>query len=145
MSKIALVSCVSKKESFSGRAENLYISDWFKKIRIYVKSNYDDWFILSAYYGLISPDIVIHPYNKTLNTMSKKERELWFEQLIKPTLEKLKDNDFYIFAGQRYREFIEPWLLENNINYQIPMKNLPIGKQLAWLKKRTNIKNASLF
>lgn len=40
-----------------------------------------------------------------------------------------------LLAGQRYREFIEPWLRERGHPVSIPLEGLPIGKQLQWLKQ----------
>jgi hypothetical protein len=44
-------------------------SDWFLKARHYVDQSGAPWFILSAEYGLVPPDQVISPYERTLNTM----------------------------------------------------------------------------
>src|SRR6266545_8383566 len=74
---VYLVSCVSKKRTNPSPARDLYISDWFLKARDYVESTHSPWFILSAEYGLVSPDQVLAPYERTLNTMSKAERNAW--------------------------------------------------------------------
>lgn len=58
-------------------AKDLYISDWFVKARAYVEQAGDEWFILSAEYGLVSPETVIAPYERTLNTMGIAERRAW--------------------------------------------------------------------
>ena len=71
MSKtIALVTCVSKKNKAPMPAEKLYCSDLFQKMSSYAKRNADEWYILSAKYGLLSPGTVIAPYEQTLNNMS---------------------------------------------------------------------------
>ena len=41
-----------------------------------------------------------------------------------------------IFAGKKYREFLEPELDARGIQVLVPMKGLPIGKQQAWLNAR---------
>jgi hypothetical protein len=65
--KIALVACVSKKASAPMPARDMYTSDWFRKASAYAARVTDDWYILSAKYGLIAPDTVIEPYDETLN------------------------------------------------------------------------------
>ena len=66
---IYLVSCVSRKRATPHRAKDLYISDWFLKARAYVEDTHSPWFILSAEYGLVPPDKVLAPYERTLNKM----------------------------------------------------------------------------
>ena len=62
-----LVSCVSKKQNSAQPARELYVSAWFLKARAYAEAHGERWFVLSAEHGLLRPDDVIHPYEKTLN------------------------------------------------------------------------------
>src|SRR5258708_6886513 len=77
-----LVSCVGKKGAIATRARDLYTSDWFSKARAYVEVSRAPWFILSAEYGLLAPDEVIAPYEKTLNRMGVAERRGWAERVM---------------------------------------------------------------
>ena len=43
----------------------------------------------------------------------------------------LKKDHFTILAGARYRQYLLPFMLHRDI----PLENLPIGKQLQRLKK----------
>lgn len=67
--KVAFVSCVKTKADSARPAEQLCISPWFVMARRFAERNSDRWFILSAAYGLLDPDRVIEPYEKTLNDM----------------------------------------------------------------------------
>ncbi len=40
------------------------------------------------------------------------------------------------FAGQKYREHLEPRLRDAGIEVRVPMAGLAIGEQLAWLGRR---------
>ncbi len=62
------------EENCCGEAKDLYVSDLFRKARRYVEAKNCPWFILSAEYGLVSPEQVIAPYEKTLNHMGVAER-----------------------------------------------------------------------
>jgi hypothetical protein len=77
---VYLVSCVSEKCPGPAPAKELYISNWFRNSRRYVEGTDCPWFILSAEYGLVSPDQIIAPYEKTLNTMPINERRRWAEK-----------------------------------------------------------------
>ena len=69
MARICLVACVSLKDTSKMRAGDIYLSPLFKKAKEYAINNCDRWYILSAKYGLIPPDAIIKPYEKTLNKM----------------------------------------------------------------------------
>ncbi len=66
MKTIHLVSCVSLKRPIPSPARDLYISTWFLKARAYVEATRTPRFILSAEHGLLSPDEVITPYDRTV-------------------------------------------------------------------------------
>lgn len=57
--KIVLVSCVSEKRAAPSPTCDLYTSDWFTKVARYAGQIADEWFILSAKYGLVHPDKTI--------------------------------------------------------------------------------------
>ena len=139
-SELYLVSCVNKKAPTPRKAKNLYISPWFGKAKTYVESRNQRWFILSANYGLVYPNSKINPYDKSMNSMPMKERMKWAEDVSSKLRLHITDIDtIYILAGQRYREFLVPKLLEyDDVNIRIPMKGLRIGEQLRWLNERTN-------
>ena len=132
--RIFLVSCVALKAEGPARAADLYRSVWFRKARAYVESHGDDWWILSAKYGLTEPTRVVAPYEQTLNTMPVAERRTWSEQVLRDLRPHLADSSTVVFlAGLRYREFLVPALEAIGILVDIPMEGLRIGEQLSWL------------
>lgn len=135
MGKVVLISCVSKKADRKAKAQNLYVSELFKKNLQYAKSlKPDKLFILSAKYGLLNLDDEIEPYEKTLNKMTLIEIKAWADLVLKQ-LRKVSDLDsdeFLFLAGNNYRKFLIPHLK----NYSVPMFGFGIGKQLRWLKER---------
>jgi hypothetical protein len=78
---VYLVSCVSRKQKQACPARDLYASDLFRKARRYAEASGCPWFILSAQYGLVPPDQVIAPYERTLNHMDVDGRRVWAEQV----------------------------------------------------------------
>ena len=135
---LVLVSCVSKKLSRPAPAQLLYRSEWFLKVRKLVESQEADWLILSALYGVVAPDTEISPYEKTLNTAGVIERRAWAENTLRQLCPHLIGRRrIVIFAGQRYREFLVPALHGDGYEVDVPMANLRIGEQLAWLAARS--------
>jgi hypothetical protein len=134
MSKIVLISCVSKKQKTQSKAKDLYISPLFKKNLQYAKSlNPDKIYILSAKYGLINLDTKIDPYDQTLNKMSQNQIKDWSNSILNELKKSsnINTDEFIFLAGIKYRKYILPFIK----NYKIPMQGLSIGKQLQWLSK----------
>jgi cytoplasmic iron level regulating protein YaaA (DUF328/UPF0246 family) len=133
---IALVACVSKKNKTPMPARDLYISDWFKKASSYADSISDQWFILSAKYGLLDPDDVVEPYDETLNKMPVNQRRSWSKKVLEDLIPKLNVGDqVVVLAGMKYREFLVSPISSKGIQVKIPMEGLRIGEQLSWLSK----------
>jgi hypothetical protein len=135
MKTIVLITCVKKKLQGKHKAEDLYISPFFKKNLAYAKSlKPDEIFILSAKYGLLNLSQEIETYDLTLKSFKTKELREWADG----TLEQLRlvydlGNDKFIFlAGDKYRKFLLPAIG----HYEIPLKGLAIGKQLQFLKDK---------
>jgi hypothetical protein len=133
---IAFISCVGKKKPRRAKAKDLYQSDWFKKARRYVEQNEMSWYILSAEYGLVHPDDLIDPYEKTLNKMNLNKRKQWAQMISDEIVENIPPSKIVFFAGWKYREFLSEILRENGYLIEIPLENMPIGKQLSWFKSQ---------
>jgi len=132
---IALVSCVSKKNKSPMPAGKLYSSDLFHKMSTYAKKNADEWYILSAKFGLLSPETVIAPYNQTLNNMSSQSRLVWSRKVVESLKQILTPGDsVIILAGMRYRENLLDPIRKMGCDISIPMEGLRFGEQLNWLQ-----------
>jgi hypothetical protein len=128
------VSCVGLKQPVAAPAQELYISDWFRKARAYVERLGCPWYILSAEHGLVSPAEVLDPYERTLNTMSVLERRAWAVEVWRLLRPELAGKDRVIFfAGQRYREFLVDPIREFGMRVEVPLEGMRIGEQLSWL------------
>lgn len=131
---LCLVSCVKTKLPDRAPARELYVSDWFHKARAVIEAAGWSWYILSAKYGLVDPDTVIEPYEKTLNAMRKNERIDWSRKVTCALEPRLVDvHSVAIFAGRKYRELLAPALRKRGITVHIPMEGLRSGEQLARL------------
>lgn len=131
--KIILIQCCKRKFKGENKAENLYISPLFRLSLAYAKSlNPQAIHILSAKYGLLELTNIIENYNITLKNMDINERKKWSDKIINDLKKRydLKKDHFIFLAGIYYREF----LLENISFFEIPLKNLTIGKQIQKLQ-----------
>lgn len=136
--KVFLVACVAGKRPEPVPAAELYTSTWFTKARGLIEATGATWFILSAEHGLLSPETVIGPYERTLNLMSASDRRAWAEKVQREMAIQLPNaEEVVIFAGKRYREHLMPWLREHFSRVSVPMEGLPIGRQLSWMTHAT--------
>jgi uncharacterized protein DUF6884 len=139
---LCLVSCVSKKRATAARARDLYQSQWFLKARGHVEGLGHRWFVLSAEYGLLDPDRVVEPYERTLNTMPIAERRLWAARVMEQLAPELRGVErVLVFAGDRYREFLLPAIRAGCPLVEVPMNGLRIGEQLRWLAQQTKARS----
>lgn len=131
---VVLVSCVKSKLPHPAPARELYTSTWFTKVRKIVEDRNADWYILSALHGLVSPNVMIAPYERTLNTLGVTDRRAWATETLDQLIPKIgKRNRIVFFAGMRYREFLVAPLRNIGLAVEVPMEGLSIGRQLAWL------------
>ena len=134
MSVVGLVACGAGKRAEPAEARILYTSPLFTKSMEYVEKRCNKWYILSAKHGLLNPDQVIAPYEKSLNTKSRAEREGWAAKVWRD-LEKwlVPDDEVIMLAGKKYREFLAPRINNHGCQIKVPMEGLGIGRQLQWL------------
>lgn len=139
-----LVSCVAGKQSHAVPAKDLYLSEWFQRARSYVERAGKPWFILSAQHVLLDPNIIVEPYEQTLNTMDVRSRREW-AQRTQAQMETLLPaaSRCVVLAGTRYREFLMPYLM-SRFETSVPMQGLAIGKQLQWLGPRRGSDDATM-
>lgn len=136
--RVALVSCVRTKRTSSVAAKDMYISPLFMGMRRYAEQNADAWFILSAEHGVLPPDQVIAPYERTLKTMPNLDRVAWATRVQRQLLELLPAGaEIVVLAGDRYREGVIPFLENHGFMVEVPMVGLKFGLQLRWLKEQT--------
>jgi cytoplasmic iron level regulating protein YaaA (DUF328/UPF0246 family) len=132
---IALVSCVKSKQSVPAPAGELYTSALFKGLRSYALANSDAWYILSAEHGLLKPDRIIEPYERTLNRMPRAEQAQWAARVwnqLRPVL--APNTRVILLAGTNYRRDLVPLLRGHGCEISIPFEGLSFGRQLARLK-----------
>jgi hypothetical protein len=133
--RVALVSCVKHKRDEASPARDLYLSPLFRGLRQYAESYSDAWFILSAEHGVVAPDQVVTPYDRTLKTMGRKERLSWAQRVQRQLVELIAPGtQVIILAGNRYRQDLVPFLQARGCVVTVPFAGLKIGEQLHRLK-----------
>lgn len=139
---ICLVSCVSKKGAMPVPAKDLYISPWFVKARRYAEQVAPGaWYILSAAHGMVEPDVIVAPYEQSLNKMDANQRRVWSWHVIRQMDTDLLGpiDKIVLLAGARYRVNLMEYLRGRARDVSVPMEGMGIGRQLQWLGRREDL------
>jgi hypothetical protein len=132
---VLLVSCVKDKLKHPAPAQDLYVSDLFRKERAYAERSGVPWFILSAEHGLVAPEQVLAPYNMRLSQTSVDYRRAWGARVVESLVAvagPLAGKTVEVHAGAAYVDPIRDLLQAQGAVVAEPLKGLPFGNRLAW-------------
>jgi hypothetical protein len=131
---VVLVACAATKLDRPAPAQDLYRSGLFRKARRWAERHGDRWYILSAKHGLVPPEWLLEPYDRTLNQMTAAERRAWAAQALADliTLTAPGDTHLVFLAGVAYRAQLGVAAERLGYTVEAPLAGLGIGKQLAW-------------
>lgn len=115
--KIALIGCSASKQGKDDptkmfKAQDIYTGYNFKKSKDIGVNMFecDDFYIISALHGLLDKDDLIAYYNVSLydEGMTADVRKQWAKKIIDELNKKfdLKNDEFYIFASDKYYEYL---------------------------------------
>jgi hypothetical protein len=125
---IVLVSCVKRKKANPAKAKDVYDSTLFRSQRAFAECMSDDWYILSAKFGLLHPETEIGPYEQTLKNARSHEKREWSERVYAEFEKRTNPEDFVIItAGEDYCRFLVPMIAQRGHRIERPVKGLRMG------------------
>ncbi len=136
---VVLVGCVKRKLNHGAPAKELYVSDYFVKMRRYAERAGVPWFILSAEHGLVSPDDWLEPYERYLSGTPRDYRRSWGRQvaeMLDGSLGDLTGIVIEVHAGSAYVDAVQPPLTARGAVVIDPLQGLSIGRRLSWYLNR---------
>lgn len=140
LGRIGLVGCVKEKGTRPAAAKDVYTSPLFRGRRRYVERTCDRWWVLSAEHGLVSPEAMLAPYDRTLKTASRDERRRWTSSVLEALdreVGTLSGVSVEIHAGSEYRDFgLVDGLRRRGATVEVPTSGMPIGRQLQFYKQQ---------
>ncbi len=128
---VGIISCGKAKLPHAARARDLYIGDLFLLQRNYIETVTDDWYILSAKYGLVARDQVIDPYEQRVTSYNAKQYEVWLKHVrhqVRATFPTY--TRFLSTAPAPYRAALPP---DRTICPWPETFNMGLGRQRQWL------------
>lgn len=132
---VVLVGCVKTKLGHGAPAKDLYVSDYFAKMRTYAEASGRPWFILSAEHGLVSPDEWLEPYERYLPDTSREYRRAWGEKVagqLEQAVGSLSHVVIDVHAGAAYVESVEGALAPRGAHVLDQLRGLSFGRRLSW-------------
>lgn len=133
--RVGLIGCVKSKRPGASLARDMYVSPLFVGRLRAVKSSCDEWFVLSAKHGLLSPDELIEPYDVALKNQPREFCETWSAQVLASLRDhfgSLAGLTFEIHAGSAYRDNgLVRGLEAAGASVENPTEGLNFGQQLA--------------
>lgn len=140
---LTLVSCCGPKLDRIASARELYRSPMFQKSARWAELKGDDWFVLSARHGLIRPEDMLEPYDQTLKTMTKAQRDTWARHVAAQLWSWATDRNVTslhvtLLAGAAYAAWIP--LAHDLARVVQPLQGLSIGYRLKWLTEQLAVK-----
>lgn len=136
---VVLVSC-SKAKRATSPARLLYSSDAFRKSVTLSSTLGLKHLILSAKYGVVSPDCVLAPYDLSVHDYDDKTLREWANG-VDTVLRTLfaPGTNFWILASQHYTRPLVPLLSSWAGRIHSPLVGLPIGKANGWLAAASRV------
>ena len=161
---LVIIGCGKSKRDYACKAGELYTGQLFKLSRQWAEMVGDDWLIASARLpdnkpaggampgatcGLIHPEIVIEPYDRTLKGLGYDAIRQWRSWAQADFSAWLRDNDYprdresqaewaanfriVILAGKDYVQPLRETAMRS-FRIETPLAGLGIGERLQWLK-----------
>jgi hypothetical protein len=115
-------------------AKDLFQGPGFRRARSYAVASGVPWFVLSAKYGLLSPEDVIGPYDVYVPDKSSTYRAAWGEWVVTQLAERmdLSDVTVEVHASEAYTAPLREPLRHLGATLQEPLAGLRQGERLAW-------------
>ena len=138
MSRILLIGCGKEKAISPQAAEDLYTGGLFRARRAYAEATGLPWRVLSARYGVVRPDVVLHPYNLTIGDLNWIDRGAWGLGVVAAILDEIdnaarpREVVLEVHAGEDYVEAFREIALQVGLCVDTPVKGLSIGAQRKW-------------
>ena len=139
---IVFVGCGVTKMKKPCTAKKMYVGHYVQTCLAYARTftTEDNIYILSAKYGVLPLDKVIEPYDKTLNKMSKKEKQDWRNMVIGQLNDMgiNQDTPVIFICGKNYYSLFEDYF--NNYTIGLPQQRILIQQHFMneQIRKKTN-------
>jgi hypothetical protein len=113
------------------KAEDAYISNYFKLCKLYAQRFSDKWVILSGKYGIIEPTFILDDYDMKLKASEE------FKIKVRKQLTPIISDGFtqiISLCGNYYSRFLRNVLMPFGLTVESPLQGMKIGERQRQLK-----------
>jgi hypothetical protein len=131
---VVLIGCSGSKAATARPASELFTGATFVKGRDRARRLGVPWYVLSAKYGVLSPDEVIAPYDVYLGDQSTTYRTAWGAWVVAQLsrLHDLTGSVVEVHAGKTYCDPLVQPLVATGAALRQPLAGLRQGERLSW-------------
>jgi len=138
--RVALVGCSARKLDRGAPARAFYTSALFRAAVAYAEATCDAVRVVSAFYGVVTLDAWLEPYDRNLRAFGKRDREEWGVRTVAEVLGGFAVPPLLVvLAGQVYADalvFGAHW--HNLPRPEEPLRGVKgCGARVAWLARYT--------
>lgn len=136
-----LVGCVKRKLGRPAQAREMYVSALFRGRRSFVEATQRPWFILSAKYGLLEPDEVIEPYDRSMDDLPAAERVGLMRAAVhklEARVGELAGRVIEVHAGAKYVAPLSVALFGKGATLVSRTAHLRMGEPVAWYQAQSS-------
>lgn len=131
MATFVMLGCGRAKRSTPHPAIDLYTGSLYTKTLAHARRLGGPQWILSALYGVLEPDAVIEPYERTLDRAH--DRRTWTTEVLEAMRMRTQPGDrVVVLAGAHYVEWCDA-LRRTGVDVDVPMRGMTIGQRMKWL------------
>lgn len=139
---VALIGCGKAKRDTTAPAKDLYTGTLFRLARAWAETHADRWLVISAAHGLVEPQRVLEPYDRTLAGKSfdaVSQFCFWCQADYARLLMDLggRPQKITILAGKHYVSPLLKFTAIAHANYELPLSGLGIGDRQKWLRTQS--------
>lgn len=142
---VLIVSCGKRKSTIPCKAKDMYNSYRFQMVKSIAEQNDLQWFILSAKYGLLAPDIVIDPYDLCLMDCSKEYQLGWANNILDKLYKYNSKTSFVFLANNDYLHDIIPALVNAGYRVSAPFLSKNSNADSIYLENALYVKDVKEF
>ena len=133
---LVFIGCVKTKIPGHHKAKELFTSPLFVGRRRRAEAAGAPWFILSAKYGLLSPETDVDYYDVSLKAAGRAEKRSWSTRVLEQlrhAVGSLSGKIVEVHAGVDYYKYgLVDGLKAQGATVVIPLEHATQGEQLAW-------------
>lgn len=140
-SVILLVSCGKRKSSVPCQAKEMYNSFRFQQIKTIAESLKVRWYIMSAKYGLLSPESIIEPYDMCLINCSDEYQQQWAQCIVREFAGVSKNTTFAVIANDDYSRNIVPLLVAEGFSVIAPFMHKNEEEVANYMQRASHVED----